>query len=149
MRLRDWLGTAATIATALLEHWLGETAAVAALTAAVVIFGGLLWRRVSLLMAAPQTGNCTKAYELEGRLNNYIGLMKGLAPIANANSVSTTNATFLAGLSQCGPQSYSAGNDGNTGSSWATGERGYINAASTSIDGVHGALVNHGFMAGP
>ncbi len=123
MRLRDWLGTAATIITALLEHWLGETVAVAALTAAVVIFGGLLWRRVSVLMAAPPTGNCTKAYEIEGRLNTYIGLMKGLAPIANANSVSTTNATFLATLTQMG----ALPTDGNTGSSWATGERNYYN----------------------
>jgi hypothetical protein len=117
MRLRNWIGTAATIITALLEHWLGETVAVAALTAAVVIFGGLLWRRVSLLMAAPQTGNCTKAYEIEGRLNNYIGLMKGLAPIANANSVSTTNATYLASLSK--PTSTSYVTQGAAGASYS------------------------------
>lgn len=98
MRLRDWAGTAATITSAVLERWLGETLTVAALTAAVVVFGGILWRRVSILMAAPQPGNCTKAYAVEARLVNYMGLMAPLAPIVTANTPVNTNATFLAGL---------------------------------------------------
>ena len=54
MRLRDWLGTAFTIGAAVVEHLLGETVAVAALTAVVVVFGGILWRRVSLLMSVAE-----------------------------------------------------------------------------------------------
>ena len=147
MRLRDWLGTAVTIATAVLEHWLGETVAVAALTTAVVIVGGILWRRVSLLMSAPRANNCTKSYDVENRLVNYMGLMKGLAPIANANSVSTTNATFLAGLSKLPHQAGLGGDDPFGGSTWGTGERGYINECIDYINVIDGNLQSSGFMS--
>lgn len=100
MKLRDLLGTLVTIAAAVVEHWLGETAAMAVLTAVVLVFGGLLWRRVSLLMARPQPHNCTKAYAVEQRLVGYMEIMAPLAPLVNANTPSNTNATFLASLSK-------------------------------------------------
>lgn len=61
--------------------------------------------------------------------------------------MNTAKATFLISLSQCGPQSDAGGTDGNTGSTWASGERGYINAAINAINAIHGSLVNHNFMA--
>lgn len=97
-RLRDWLGTIVAVATAGVEHWLGETAAVAGLTALVVVCGGILWRRVSVLMAAPQANNCTKSYAVEERLVNYMAIMAPLAPLVTANTPTNTNATFLATL---------------------------------------------------
>jgi hypothetical protein len=148
VRLRDWAGTIVTVISAALEHWLGETMTVAALTAAVVVFGGILWRRVSVLMAAPQANNCTKAYAVEDRLVNYMGLMKGLAPIANANSVSTTNATFLAGLSKLPHQSGLADDPYNgAGPNWQTGERGYVNSSIDYINVIDGNLQSHGYMS--
>lgn len=144
--LRRWIGTIATVLSAVFEHWLGETVTVAVLTAAVVIFGGILWRRVSMLMAAPQPNNCTKAYSVEDRLVNYMGLMKGLAPIANANAFSTTNATFLAGLSKLPHQSGMA-TDGNTGSTWATNERDFVNASIGYCNTLDADLQSNGFMS--
>jgi hypothetical protein len=146
MRLRDWLGTCATILSAVLEHWLGETMAVAALTVAVVVSGGILWRRVSVLMAAPQANNCTKSYDVEARLVNYMSIMAPLSPIVTANTPVNTNATFLAGLSKLPHQSGLA-DDPFSGSSWGSGERDYVNSSIDYINVIDGNLQSHGFMS--
>jgi len=66
---------------------------------------------------------------------------------ALSNFTSGPQTTFLASLTQCGPQAFAGGDDGNTGASWASGERGYINDAKHSIDAIHNSLINHGFMS--
>jgi hypothetical protein len=85
------------------------------------------------------TGNITAG--------NNLGVNGGTVFWPGGVGISTSKAAFLASLSQCGPQADAGGNDGNTGPSWATGERGYINNAINAINGVRGALINHGFMA--
>lgn len=85
------------------------------------------------------TGNITAG--------NNLGVNGGTVFWPGGVGISTSKATFLASLSQCGPQPDAGGTDGNTGSTWASGERGYINAAINAINAVHGSLVNHGFMA--
>lgn len=59
----------------------------------------------------------------------------------------TTNTAFLASLTKCGSQIFAGADDNNTGSTWVTGERGYINDAKHSIDAIHNSLRNNGFMA--
>jgi hypothetical protein len=137
-RFRDWLGMASTIVSAFVEHWLGETVAVAVLTAVVVIGGGILWRRVSMLMSSPRPGNCTKSYAVDKRLTDYINLMAPLSPIVTANKFATANASFLAGLSRLPHQTTSNGSitvstPGGANAAW------YSNVESV-VDGVVNAV---------
>jgi hypothetical protein len=126
LRLRAWLGAAATIASAAVEHWLGETVAVAVLTAAVVLVVGVLWRRVSILMATGGSTNCAKAYDVDDRLSNYMTIMAPLSPIVVANASGGSNpgnAAFLAGLKQM--SAVTAGSStfgGGAGCSTSTGD---------------------------
>ena len=66
---------------------------------------------------------------------------------ALSNFSSGPQTTFLASLTQCGPQPDWYLNDNFTGPNWGTGERDYINVASSRSQAVKQGLVNHGFMA--
>jgi hypothetical protein len=66
---------------------------------------------------------------------------------ALSNFTSGPQTTFLASLTQMGPQANWYLNDNFTGPNWGTGERDYINVASSRSEAVKNALVNHGFMA--
>jgi hypothetical protein len=147
VRLRDWIGTAATISTAVVEHLLGETVAVAVLTVAVVVFGGILWRRVGLLMAAPRANNCTKAYAVEARLVNYMQIMDGLAPIATANSVFTTNATFLSQLAKLPHQTNANSTISTTAGTFTTAERTAFNGLVNAVNNLQSNLQGQNFEA--
>jgi hypothetical protein len=134
MRLRDWLGTLATIISAVLEHWLGETVTVAALTAAVVVFGGILWRRMSILMAAPRANNCTKAYTVDQRLTDYIGIMAPLSPIVTANTPTDTNSTLISTFTQMAAiSSLGSTGAGGPGTSYS---QTWANAVASALGGV-------------
>lgn len=151
-RLRDWAGAAVTIGTATVEHWLGETVAVAALTAVVVIFGGIVWRRVSMLMAAPRANNCTKAYDVENRLVNYMTIMAPLAPIVNANEFSTTNAAFLAALSKLPSQTDSNSNlststPGGANAAWYSDVASCLNGVVDALNNLQSNLKSKDFEA--
>ena len=146
MRWKDWLGAAVTIVSAAVEHLLGETAAVAALTAAVVLAVGVLWRRVSVLMAAPRANNCTKAYAVEDRLVNYMQLMEGLAPIANANTGGiTTNATFLAALAKLPHQTTSNSSISNSNGNLSSGDAAAINGVIAAVNNLQTNLQSNKF----
>jgi hypothetical protein len=159
-RLRD-LGILVLIAQQV-WHSLPEFAAV---SAALL----LLWAT----MLATATSTHSKAVNTEQRLNNYvtgtdqriITLEAGthinvqghtvtmtaasdaiLHAQALANLDTTSNTAFLATLSQCGPQPDAGGDDPNTGSSWASGERGYVNNAINCANAIRNSLINHGFM---
>jgi hypothetical protein len=135
-KLRVWLGPAVSVAVAWVEHGLGETVAVAVLTAVVVIAGGILWRRVSVLMATGGgTQNCTKAYAVEDRLVNYMHIMAPLSPIVTANTPVDTNATFLAALSKLADQT-------TTNTLIVNGNGNLSSADAAAINGVIAAVNN-------
>jgi hypothetical protein len=59
--------------------------------------------------------------------------------------ISTSQASFLSGLRKLDHLSGQPA-DGNTGSTWATGERGYINNCVNWINNIDGDLQNKGWM---
>lgn len=59
-----------------------------------------------------------------------------------------TQTAFLSTLSQCANPGGNLATDPSTGSSWATGERGYINDTIVRLNNVLNSLQNHNFMAG-
>ena len=63
---------------------------------------------------------------------------------ALANLNNSTNTAFLAGLSKLGHQTTTnndaGGTDPNTGPSWASGERGYVNNSINSVNGLVNAV---------
>jgi hypothetical protein len=59
-----------------------------------------------------------------------------------------TQTAFLSTLSQCANPGGNLATDGNTGSTWATGERGYINDTVTRLNNVLNSLQAHNYMAG-
>lgn len=58
-----------------------------------------------------------------------------------------TQTAFLSTLSQCASPGGNLATDGNTGSSWATGERGYINDTVIRLNNVLNSLQAHNYMA--
>jgi hypothetical protein len=149
-RLRDWAGTIVALATAGVEHWLGETAALAALAAIVAVFGGILWRRVSMLMATGGSRSCAKAYAVDQRLADYIDIMAPVSPIVVANQSSTVNAQFLAGLGQMGGISgypidtLDETTPGGANAAWYSNVASQLNAIITFVDTMYGEGQNKG-----
>ena len=66
---------------------------------------------------------------------------------ALSSFTSGPQTTFLATLSQCANPGGNLATDGNTGSSWATGERGYINDTVVRLNNVLNSLQAHNYMA--
>jgi hypothetical protein len=97
-----------------------------------------------LTAAAGAAGNVAKTRSTEKRVNQLVGTIGQLNFEALAQFQSKANTEFLAGLSQLPHQTTSnaggAGTDSNSGPYWATGERGFINTNSGSIDGLANAL---------
>lgn len=58
-----------------------------------------------------------------------------------------TQTGFLATLSQCANPGGNLPDDPSTGSTWASGERGYINGVIDRVNNVLNSLQNHNFMA--
>lgn len=66
---------------------------------------------------------------------------------ALSNFSSGPQTTFLATLSQCASPGGNLATDGNSGSTWATGERGYINDTVIRLNNVLNSLQAHNYMA--
>jgi hypothetical protein len=58
-----------------------------------------------------------------------------------------TQLGFLSGLSQCPAMADWYLNDNFTGGTWGTGERDYVNVASSKGQALKNTLVSHGFIA--
>lgn len=93
---------------------------------------------------------------MEAQIQALTQRVNNMAPIVAALSGLQGNAAFLASLSRLPSQTTSnsdaGGHDNNTGSSWASGERGYVNNAIDAVNGLVNAvnilqqnLKNHGF----
>lgn len=67
---------------------------------------------------------------------------------ALSNLTSGPQTTFLATLSQCANPGGNLGTDPFTGSTWGSGERGYINDVIIRVNNVLNSLQNHNYMAG-
>lgn len=89
-------------------------------------------------MAVSNDTLAAQVQELTRRLNEIQPVITAVAPIATAG-----NATFLSGISAMpSPSSPVVGStggwDANTGGTWATGERGYINGLYDSLSTFYG-----------
>jgi hypothetical protein len=85
-----------------------------------------------------------KSYETERRLNahlaSYNANMTTLGPL-----LSSGNVAFLAALTKLPNQTTNNQTDPSTGSTWVTGERGYINGLVNAVNILQGHLQAHGF----
>lgn len=123
-------------------------------------------------ISAMATTNTSKTRDVENRVDAHTAAIGNLnkGVIANVGGTGQTvqltgggtlnapalsqlnnasNTSFLAGLSQMpSPSSPTVGStggwDGNTGSSWATGERGYTNGLYDSLSTFYGWIRNSG-----
>lgn len=158
--MRKLAGLVVSVIVALVEHWLGETITVAVLSCCMLIFAGIVWRRASLLMAAPRANNCTKSYEIEGRLDNYVTIMAALAPIVQANDAATLvqlapllpiaqagNAAFLSLLTQLPSQTASNSFITNSNSALTAGDEAAINGLVTAVNNLQSHLKSNNFEA--
>ena len=124
------------------------------------------------LMAASGAPNTSKTYNVEqrtGDLETRVGnLEQGIFPNVSGGSTivldtqqgsvtlhcgalssftSGPQTTFLATLSQCANPGGDLTQDPSSGSTWATGERGYINNTIIRLNNVLNSFQNHNFMA--
>lgn len=103
----------------------------------------------------PQSNIQLASQSVAGTANGEILLNAGSVIASNNMTVSGktltvgdgSNANILLNPQMVPPSSWPLSSDPNTGSSWATGERQYINDLVTAVNGIINSLQNHGLMS--
>ena len=99
-----------------------------------------------LTACAAAAGNVAKTRSTEKRVSQLVGTLGQLNFEALAQFQDKNNTAFLAGLSKLPHQTTSnssaGADDTNTGPYWATGERGFVNNAIDSVNGLVNAVNN-------